>query len=61
MVGRAEILVDQPLEEHTFEPGAGCSPLARRGNLADIEVPEQIASEVCKIEQRRIARDRAAA
>ena len=51
VVTRAEILVDHPLQKDALEPlQAERLALARRRNLADVEVAQQIAVEAVQIE-----------
>ena len=50
----AEFLVDQPLQEHALEAGGDHPPFVAGRNLADVEVAEQVALRIGRVERRAI-------
>ena len=42
-MARSEVLVDHPLQEDAFEPGADVRALGHGRNLAGVEVSQQVA------------------
>ena len=53
VMARAEVLVDQPLEKHAFEPRQRRRPLRHRRDLAGVEMAQQIPLQVLQIQSRR--------